>query len=82
MPITSISVILPILYMLRPVFPDNMFLIVLKVAVFITALLFVTNFKFKKPNNLMLSVLVFVVAMAVIYMFTKTVRHSFWTVYG
>ena len=47
-----------------------MFLIVLKVAVFITALLFVTNFKFKKPNNLMLSVLVFVVAMAVIYMFT------------
>ena len=57
--LTSISVILPILYMLRPVFPDNMFLIVLKVAVLITALLFVTNFKFKKPNNLMLSVLVF-----------------------
>lgn len=70
MPITSISVILPILYMLRPAFQDNVFLIVLKVVVFITALLFVTNFKFKKPNNLMLSVLVFVVAMAVIYMFT------------
>ena len=51
-------------------FQDNVFLIVLKVVVFITALLFVTNFKFKKPNNLMLSVLVFVVAMAVIYMFT------------
>lgn len=52
MPITSISVILPILYMLRPAFQDNVFLIVLKVVVFITALLFVTNFKFKNQTIL------------------------------
>lgn len=70
LPITAISVILPILYMLRPAFQDNVFLIVLRVVMFGMAVLFVTDFKFKKPSNIMLVILVTVVAAAIIYMFS------------
>lgn len=70
LPITSISVILPILYMLRPMFDDNMFMIVLRIVMFITAMLFITDFKFKKPTNVMLAIMVVVVACAIIYMFS------------
>ena len=34
------------------------------------AVLFVTDFKFKKPSNIMLVILVTVVAAAIIYMFS------------
>lgn len=71
LPITSISVILPILYMLRPLFSDNIFMIVLRVVMFCTAVLFITDFKFRKPTNKELAVLVVVVAVAIIYMFSK-----------
>ncbi len=70
LPITSISVILPILYMLRPAFPDNVFLIILRVTMFVTAALFITDFKFKKPTNAMLAILVVIVAAAIVYMFS------------
>lgn len=70
LPITSISVILPILYMLRPAFADNIFLIILRVVMLGTAALFITDFKFKKPTNVMLAILVVIVAAAIIYMFS------------
>ena len=56
--------------MLRPAFSDDVFLIVLRVVMFGTAALFITDFKFKNPTNIMLAILVAVVAVAIIYMFS------------
>ena len=65
LPITSIAVILPFLYAISN--QDN-FEIVLSLAMLLTGLLFVLNFKFPKPNNKQLTVLIIVVAAVVLYL--------------
>jgi CDP-diacylglycerol--serine O-phosphatidyltransferase len=70
LPITSASVALPLMYMLRPLFRDDVFLILVRIMMLIVGVLFVTNFKFKKPSNAVITVLVVVVAAAILYMFT------------
>lgn len=70
LPITSISVALPLLYMTRPWIKDN-FSILVHIMVLAIGILFVTDFKFRKPKNSTLAVLVIVVALALanIYIF-------------
>ena len=61
LPVTSISVIFPIVYLARQ-FCKSHFVTILNIALFVVAILFVTNFKFRKPNNKVLTILVLLVA--------------------
>ncbi len=68
MPITSISVILPITFACSPML-DNYFDVVLRIVMIITGLLFILNFKFRKPTNKELAVIIIGVGLIVIYLF-------------
>lgn len=72
LPITSMSIALPILVVLRP-FLHCDFRIALHAMVLLVGLLFVMDFKLKKPGNKTLSALVGVVAVAVVW----TLRRRF-----
>lgn len=67
LPITSMAIALPILVVFRPLFGAG-FGIALHVLVLCIGILFITNFKLRKPGNKELSVLVAVVAAAVVWM--------------
>lgn len=68
MPITSIAVIMPLLFVVSVFFPGfHYFIASLHVAMLIVGLLFIVNFHFRKPTNRELVVLVTVVAIAVLF---------------
>ncbi len=70
LPITSAAIALPIVYMLKPLIPYDIFLVVIRIVMFAIGALFITDFKFKKPSNFVVTVLVIIVAAALIFMFT------------
>lgn len=74
LPITSSSVALPLMYVIRPLFSDEIFLIIVRVMMLLIGVLFITDFKFKKPSNAVIAVLVAIVAAAIIFMFTGVWR--------
>ncbi len=65
LPITSISVVLPFVYMIKKCLPER-FEIILYIAMLFVGVLFVVDFKFKKPSNLTLALLVLAVCAALI----------------
>lgn len=65
LPITSITIILPIVFLLSFVIPAYAFKWVLLIMLFLVGTLFILNFKLKKPTNKQLFVLVFIVAIIV-----------------
>ncbi len=66
LPITSMAIALPILFALSPLFPSHrVFLAVLHVLVAGVGILFITDFKLRKPSARVLFALVAVVAVAV-----------------
>lgn len=68
MPITSIAVIMPLLFVVSVFFPGfHYFVACLHVAMLIVGLLFIINFRFRKPTNRELVILVAVVAAAVLF---------------
>lgn len=70
LPITSAAVALPVMYMLRPLFQDDIFLLFVRLMMLGIGVLFITDFKFKKPSNAVIIVLVAIVTLAIVYMFT------------
>ena len=74
LPITSASIAMTIMYMLRPLFSDHIFLIIVRVVMLGIGTLFITDFRFKKPSNKMIVVLVVIVAAAILYMFSCSWR--------
>jgi len=67
LPITSISVILPLVYLVNftvPV-PPRFSILILTVMLFIVGILFIADFKMKKPSNKILALLVGIVAFAI-----------------
>ena len=68
LPITSMAIILPFLYLLRRGCGKN-FLLVIHVAVVVVGVLFISDFKVKKPQNPMVILLVALVAPALSMMF-------------
>lgn len=74
LPITSSSVALPLMYVIRPLFSDDIFLILVRIMMLLIGVLFITDFKFKKPSNAVIVVLVAIVAAAIIFMFTGVWR--------
>lgn len=65
LPITSISVVLPFVYMFRQFIPAK-FNLVLYIVMLFVGILFVVDFKFKKPSNLALALLILIVAASLI----------------
>ena len=64
LPITSMSIALPLAFVAAPLL-QGYFLIVLHLLVLVIGILFITDFKFRKPTNKELVVLVLLVALAV-----------------
>ena len=65
LPITSITVILPFVFLLSFVTSESAFTWILLATLFIVATLFILNFKLRKPSNKQLFLLAIVVAFAV-----------------
>lgn len=68
LPITSMAIILPFIYLLRKGCEAN-FLLVIHVAVVVVGVLFISDIKVKKPQNPMVILLVALVALALSMMF-------------
>lgn len=72
LPITSMAIVLPLVFMVQFFIPDYAFRICLYAALLIVGILFVVDFKIKKPKNSTLAVLVAVVGVALAIMITFT----------
>ena len=66
LPITSIAVILPLIYVSSPLFQQH-YTLVLNLGMLITGILFILNFRFRKPTNKELAALITIVGVAVLY---------------
>lgn len=69
LPITSMAIVLPLTFLLQFAVPDFVFRILLHLALFIVGMLFILDFKLKKPKNATLAVLVTIVGIAVLIIF-------------
>ena len=68
LPITSMSVILPLLFVASMILPGyKWFVVLLHITMLAVGLLFILDFKFRKPTNRELVILVAVVAVAVLF---------------
>ncbi len=67
LPITTIAIILPVVYAGFPLYQE-VFPIVLSVVMLITGILFVTAIKVPKPGNKLLTVLIVIVGIVVLYL--------------
>lgn len=80
LPVTSIAVIFPVLFFLGLLLKDMGFLgvqsLILQIGMLVTGVLFVVDFKFKKPGNLTIAVLVLIVAIVMIFVFRQSVFKS------
>jgi CDP-diacylglycerol--serine O-phosphatidyltransferase len=65
LPITSITIILPAVFLLSFAIPEDAFKWVLHAMLFIVATLFIINFKLRKPSNKQLYIMVIIVAVIV-----------------
>lgn len=77
LPITSMAVALPLVFMLQFVIPDQAFRICLHLLLLVVGTLFIINFKLKKPKNSTLAILVAIVTTALVVMFLYT-RYPIW----
>jgi len=68
LPITSIAVALPILYVTKPLLRGD-FIILVHIMIIAIGVLFITNFKFKKPHDITLGALVVIVSIALLNTF-------------
>lgn len=73
LPITSMAIVLPLVFMIQFFVPDSVFRICLHLALLIVGVLFVTDFRLRKPKNSTLAIIVAIVAAALFIMmeFTK-----------
>lgn len=79
--ITSMSVIMPLLFMVSVFFPGfRYFLVCLHIAMLLVGFLFILNFRFRKPTNRELVILVAVVAVAVLFILLY--KEGWWAKYN
>lgn len=67
LPITSMAIVLPMLFMMQIFLSTELFIMTLYLALLIVGTLFILDFKLKKPNNFTLTILVVLVAGAVLF---------------
>lgn len=75
LPITSMAIVLPLVFMVQFFIPDWAFRICLYLALLIVGILFVVDFKLKKPKNSTLAILVAIVAVALVIMIMFSKYH-------
>lgn len=75
LPITTMAIVLPLLFLLNFCITEHAFHYVLVVALLVVGTLFIVNFRLRKPSNAMLCVLVLVVAAAVVTVFLFSRYH-------
>ena len=81
LPITSMSVIMPLLFMVSVFFPGfRYFLVCLHIAMLLVGFLFILNCRFRKPTNRELVILVAVVAVAVLFILLY--KEGWWAKYN
>lgn len=81
LPITSMSVIMPLLFMVSVFFPGfRYFFVCLHIAMLLVGFLFILNFRFRKPTNRELVILVAVVAVAVLFILLY--KEGWWAKYN
>ena len=81
LPITSMSVTMPLLFMVSVFFPGfRYFLVCLHIAMLLAGFLFILNFRFRKPTNRELVILVAVVAVAVLFILLY--KEGWWAKYN
>ena len=81
LPITSMSVTMPLLFMVSVFFPGfRYFLVCLHIAMLLVGFLFILNFRFRKPTNRELVILVAVVAVAVLFILLY--KEGWWAKYN
>ena len=81
LPITSMSVIMPLLFMVSVFFPGfRYFLVCLHIAMLLVGFLFILNFRFRKPTNRELVILGAVVAVAVLFILLY--KEGWWAKYN
>ena len=81
LPITSMSVIMPLMFMVSVFFPGfRYFLVCLHIAMLLVGFLFILNFRFRKPTNRELVILVAVVAVAVLFILLY--KEGWWAKYN
>lgn len=68
LPITSMAVVLPLVFLVQFFVSEAIFLVILYLVLFIVGTLFIVDFKFWKPKNSTLAMLVAVVAVALVGM--------------
>lgn len=66
LPITSMAIILPVIFLLQSFLPEIVFIIILNFVLCIVGTLFIVDFKLRKPNNITLFFIVAIVAAAVL----------------
>ena len=66
LPITTIAVILPLVYVSSSWYPQY-FVTVLHIVMLLTGVLFITRFRVRKPSNKEIALLIGIVAVAVVY---------------
>lgn len=66
LPITSMAIVLPMVFMLQVFVSNITFIVALHISLFVVGFLFIVDFRLKKPGNTFLAVIVLVVAVAVI----------------
>lgn len=72
LPITSMAIVLPLVFMIQFFVPDVIFRICLHLALLIVGILFVVDFRLRKPKNATLAILVAIVGAAVVIMIVFT----------
>lgn len=66
LPITSIAILFPILYMFRPLVSRQLFLTTLPFAMLAIAFLYILDFKIKKPSNAMVAFIIIFMGIVVL----------------
>ncbi len=66
LPVTSIAIILPIVFLLNFVLTKTAFYFVIMLTMLATGIAFIVDFKFKKPTNKQLAILVLIVCIVLI----------------
>ena len=72
LPITSMAVALPLVFMIQFFVPDRGFVVCLYLLLLVVGLLFIVDFRFRKPSNLTLAFLVSAITAALVLMLLYT----------
>ena len=72
LPITSMAVALPLVFMIQFFVPDRVFVVCLYLLLLVVGLLFIVDFRFRKPSNLTLAFLVSAISAALVLMLLYT----------